>query len=368
MTPRGESKEPTNPNSPRSIDRLSEYAGLLSDVSVLIAELDVNQVTDQSEVIDHIAAQSDRTFSFELIGDHQVVIPETIRAAMPDIDQITVTISKTGVEMPSMLSIDLLSDTRIITISRSGTDEGNDEPDVLIDTSFKARPGANLLKTAKQQMRSESTKDFEDRLIPIDKVSNAELNTLIMSLIYPNAERGYQMFADVNFLSPSAYESLTESFHLSALNNNNAMSYDFKSSNSHFSFMKQEGQPISFTLIYNEDKEDRLVTMQSNMETEFRLQFTTGYEMVRSSGYTTDERMPYYPTAEELQYLRSLLVTEITRLNPTPVAFLKDGRIDDLDAETILIERGTDVLSIGQRYIREVLKELGLDAPDSGTT
>jgi hypothetical protein len=334
MIPREESKEPSNPDSPRSIDRLSEYAGLLNDVSILIAEL----------------------------GEDQVVIPQSIAEAVPDIDQITVSISKEDIDTPSILSIDFISPTRTATISRSGHGEDIGEPDMVIDTAFKARPGANLLHTAKQQLHGEVAADFEKRFKAIEKVSTAELNTLIMSLIYPDKERGYKMFADVNFLDPSAYESLKDSFRLSALNNSNSMTYDFHSSESRFSYAKQEGQPIAFSFRYLENDEGRIVTVQSNLDTDFRLQFTTDYEMVRSNGFTTDEKIPYYPTAEELRYLRYVLMTEIAALNPTPVAFLEDERIDDKDAEALFIERGGDVLS--KKYVREVLEQLGFDAPD----
>ncbi|HEY8886010.1 MAG TPA: hypothetical protein VIM31_00725 [Candidatus Microsaccharimonas sp.] len=355
MIPREEPKEPSNPDSPRSIDRLSEYAGLLNDVSILIAELEVNQITDQTE----------HNFSFELIGENQVVIPKSVRAVMPEIDQITVSISKEDIDAPSILSIEFVSDSRTVSVSRSGHGKATAEPDMMLDTAFKTHPGANLLQTAKQQLHGEPNSDFEKRFTAIEKVSNAELNTLIMSLIYPDTERGYEMFADVNFLDPAAYESLKESFRLSALNNSNSMTYDFHSSESRFSYLKQEGQPISFTFQYIENEEGRLVTLQSNMETDFRLQFTTDYEMMRSTGFTTDEKMPYYPTSEELHYLRSVLMTEIASLNPTPVAFLEDQRIDDKDAEAVFIERGGDVLS--RRYVREVLEQLGFDAPDPGT-
>lgn len=354
MIPREEPREPSNPDSPRSIDRLSEYAGLLNDVSILIAELEVNQVTDQTE----------HTFSFELFGENQVIIPPSIAAAMPDIDQITVSITKEDVDSPSILSIDFMSETKMATISRSGHHEDGTEPDMVMDTSFKARLGANLFQTARQQIQSESAAHFEKRFTPIEKVSAAELNTLIMSLIYPDAERGYEMFADVDFLNPSAYESLKESFRLSALNNSNTMTYDFHSSESRFGYMKQEGQPISFSFRYFESDASRFVTVQSNLDTDFRLRFTTDYEMVRSNGLTTDEKMPYYPTAEELRYLRSILMTEIAALNPTPVAFLEDERVDDKDAEALFMERGGDVLS--KKYVREVLEQLGFDAPDPG--
>lgn len=343
-----------NPEELTKPDRLSEYAALLSDVSTLIAELELNQISDRAA----------HTFSFELIGEHQVVIPEGIITVMPEIDQITASITKEGMDDPSMLSINLFSDSKVVMITRSGQDEETQAPEVLIDTSFHTREDGRSPKDAKRQIQTEDSEDFEKRLETVARISNPELNSFIMSLIYPDKDRGYEMFAHADFLNPSAYESLKDSFRLSALNNGSSITYKFETSESQMSYTKQEGQPTSFTLRYADQKDGHLATVYINMDADFQLQFREACEITRLSGVVTDEMMSFSPTTKELQHIRSILLTEIQSIHPTPVAFMEDEYVENKDPETLLIERKTIVLR--REYVKKVLDELNFHAPETG--
>jgi len=343
---------------PQNPDRLKVIAGLLQDVSLLITELEANQSIEQTE----------HTFEFELIGDHEAVIPPSVLKYIPNIDQISVTIGREDQEeqpspSPSFLTIDFTSPDKTITVSRSGYEDGVHDTDILMDTSFhekfsyKNDGTAFIPATAKEQMQQESTEDFLARQQQIKKISREELNILIMSLVYPDSERGYQMFTQVDLLSPNTYDSLREFFQLSAWNNRSSMTHQFENSEAQFLYHKEEGQPVSFTIHYPEDRTGQIITAQSNLDTDFRLEFNT---------YENSEKKPYFPSTDEIQYLRSILYAEAASVNPVTVSFSDNEVTSDSDPETAFIKSGKKIFS--RDHAKDILAQLSLDSTDSSAT
>jgi len=329
-------------------DRLRVYAGLLNDVSTLIAELENNQASDDSS----------HAFTFEIFGDHSVMIPKAISEALPDLDQILLTLGKDETDLRSTLSVDFLSSDKVVTVSRSGIDDDNAQPDALIHTTASKRsrtPTPLALKL--DTIQGEIDDDFTERITPIERVSKSELNALIMSLAYPDSERGYAMFADVDFLNPAVFDSLRESLRLPAMDSRSSVEYGFESNDAQFMFHKEQEQPLAFTVTYPEKMSGRTITAQSNLETDFHLIFTTYDAVFREGEFTTDEKVPYQPSTEEIQYLRSILQTEIAAINPTSAGLFEDDQtIDQNDPEKLFIESGTMIFS--KDYVKTVLDGL----------
>jgi len=326
-------------------DRLKAYAGLLYDVSSLMTELEAGRFPNHSEY----------RFTFEIIGPHQIVLPQIVSEMIPGLDQIIVTLGRsipktnTESESPTYLSIDFMSDAQQITISRSGDPSDKKEPDVLILTS-----------DPKVEIQHEATNIFQGRRQNISKVSQAELNAFMMSLVYPDAERGYEMFSEANLLKAEVYESLRGPLELSALNNTSSLRYDFESSDAKLYFYTEQGQSISFTLYYPGKVPGQVITAQNDMETSFVLRF----KLQDAEG----QAMDYLPTPEEISYLRAILNTEAAIYSPETVNMLEGDLIDFRDPEQAFIEKGKVVLSA--QHIQDTLAQLekdSLDSPDSGT-
>lgn len=346
-------------------DRLKEYAGLLYDVASLITEIEADQ--ENGEHTDH-------TFTFEVFGEHQIEIPKEVSDLMPTIDRIAVTLSKdAGASRPSVsLSIEFMSDDALLAISRSHDGETEYESDTFFDTSYHYRPGgsdqgSHAPVDARAQINTENHEAFQARLSSVDKIPTAKINTLIMSLIYPDRERGYKMFADADFLSPQAFNSLIDSFNLSTLDKVNSLGHKFTSSDALFTYYKQNDEHFSFNLQYPEKETERTIIAKSNMETDFRIEFTT-HEDTQGDPFTMGGTLPrvapYYPTTDELYYLRTILKTEIAALNPNSIEFSEDELSGGIDPEQRMIESNKIILS--KRHVRDVLEKLGFDPPNAG--
>jgi len=358
------SGEYSEANSSRSPNRLRAYAGLLQDVSILISELEANKAANQAEA----------TFSFDLIGENEIMIPEAIQQLMPDMKQITVTIGKADTEHPSYLSINFISDNKTIVISRSGMEDNEQTPDVEIDTSLQHRvdfkpDGTPYVPTSvKEQLQQESTENFEKRRSDLERITRSELNALIMSLVHPDPDRLYAQFDDVDFLSPTVHDSIRDSFEISALNNQNTVNYEFNSSDTIFNFYKREGQPVSFGVTYFDEKSERQISAQSDLETDFRIEFST-QEALQENPYFPGEnesvRTPYFPTTEEIYYLLTLLETEIGSINPSSITLMEDDLINSIDPEAQMLQKDTTILS--KTYVKRILDQFRFDSPDSGT-
>ena len=381
--------ERSNYENSRSPDRLRAYAGLLGDVSTLITELEASQES----------RQSDNSFVFELFDDETVVIPPQVKAVMPTVEQIVVTIGKNSDPLPptsvesaanisSYISVDFLSGDKIVTVSRSGDSEDKDQPDVLTDLSYSAKgtPIPFRLPTPRESINSELSDDFAARQTEIAKVPQADFNTLIMSLIYPDAERGYEMFNKVNLLRGEAYDSLKDSFKIPALNHKSSMTHRFSTDAVHFDFNKNEGQPVSFSIYYNEpvkiDGEiisGRPIVARSNLETDFKLEFQTydvrleQFEGKTKKGISVplgsmlvESATPYFPTTEDIQALRIILSHEIAAINPATVELFEDEIFDGTTPEQTFESSGKARTIFSATYIQNMLDKLGFDSPNSG--
>ena len=366
----------------RSPDRLKAFAGLLGDVSMLMGELEDTQE----------AQRADGTYTFEVFGDHQIILPPQVRTLLPDVDQVVVTIGKdtdpsSDEPIPPYLSINFHSRNAAIQVSRSTDLTDVNEPDAFIDLSSKVEdtevPFFPL--AAHARMNSENNEAFSYRHIEIDKMSQKDINTLLMSLIYPDTERGYSMFENIDLLRPDTFESMVESFKFAALGNQSSMMHEFSTSSARFDFNKQEGQPVSFSVYYNETNNGKLGTARpmvafSNLETDFRLEFRT-YEVreeqlegitrngkkVSLGSIKSEGLQPYYPTTEDLQALRTILINEIRAMNPATVPLFEDTLIGGIDPDQEFEKSGKADTILSPSHIQNILNKLGFDAPDSGT-
>lgn len=375
----------------RSPDRLEAFAGLLGDVSMLISELSNNQES----------RQADNTFTFEIIGDHHVVLPPQVLSLLPSVDQVVVTIGKeelpkpddeqsdekSSPSIPPYLSINFLSKDALISASRSIDAKDPNEPDVFLDLSSKSEftPVPFRPLAASEYINREADDDFSERRIEIGKISQKDINTLLMSLIYPDAERGYEMFENVDILRADTFDTLMDSFRLASLGHHNSVMHAFSTGPTRFNFNKQEGQPVSFSIYYNdtvngEAEAGRPIIASSNMETDFRLEFRT-YEQqeepltgrtrrganIALGSVKVESTKPYFPTTQELQLLRSILIKEILAINPTSVPIFEDTLTDNVGPEQSFEKSGKADTIFSPSYIKKMLSELGFDSPDSGT-
>lgn len=354
-----------NDGGPSSPDRLEAYAGLLGDVSRLITEVDANQRSPRSE----------HTFTFEHLSEFRAEVPQIVSELMPDLDQIDVTLIKTSPDDdmiddgPSIVSIsvDFISKTKMITMNR--TAHGSPDDDTIIDCSYRLDGlGPEPLDGSKKQMQTESENDFIQRISHFEAISKAEFNKLIMSLVYPDEQRGYEMFADADLFSPRAFESLKDSFYFTALNNQSGRGYAFTTNDARISYFKFDGQPTSFTITYPEQYIGQPITAKNDMDTDFRLRFFTT-ELVENDPFT-DGALPtqtnYFPTPSDIAYLRSIIETEVMAISPAAVGFA-DQASDELDPEVIFGDTGAKAI-ISKAHVAEVLEQLSFDPTDPGTT
>lgn len=374
MTPQ-EFTESTNTSNP---DRLKAFAGLLGDVSMLITEIEASHNGIDAEAFEKGTLNPSHTFSFEIIGEHKVEIPHKIAKLIPDIDQITVTIGQDDATAPSYISVDLISPIQTATLSRSGNPEDEPEFDQILhfDTNETAKNTITPFKVRsdKDILHGETDEEFARRIIAINKISRKEFNTLLASLVYPNEDRDYTAFERADLTSRDVFDSLKESFQLAALNNTNASMYEFSQSDTKFSYFKSDEQPLSFTIRYPEEKTGRIVVAHSNLETDFRLKFNT-YEEVSHTLHAgnvavidknlIDEAVPYYPTTDELQYVRSLLATEIVSMSPITTAN-EASLVDETTPDQALETSGRDTLIMSDVYIQNMLNRLDGDAQNPG--
>ena len=386
MTPPDRSDFPGS----KSPDRLQAFSGLLSDVSMLITELEDSQES----------RQADNTFTFELLGEHSVILPPQVLALLPDVDQVVVTIGKeetlptdkdpkkkkSDKPIPPYLSITFSSKDALISVSRSSDVKNPDEPDVFIDLSSKAEftPVPFRPLSATEKINSENEDEFSGRRIEIEKMSQKDINTLLMSLIYPDAERGYEMFEKIDLLRPDTHDDLMDSFQYAALGHQNSMTHRFTTGSTQFSFEKHEGEPVSFSVRYNETVVDevgigRPLVAFSNLETDFRLEFRTYEEQdeplegrtkkgvsVDLGSITVEGGKPYYPTTEDLQSLRSLLIEEIHAINPATVTLYQDTNVDMMSPDQTFEKSGKAGAIFSPSYLKKMLENLGFDSPDPG--
>jgi hypothetical protein len=360
-------------------DRLKAFSGLLSDVSTLITELELSRES----------RQADNTFVFELLNNNQVVLPPHVTALLPKVDQVVVTIGKEeegSITPPPYLSVHFLSQDALIAVSRSSDGKDPDEPDVYIDLSVVPQdtPVPYRPLTQSEVLGREINEAFSQRQIEVEKMSQKEINTLLMSLIYPNADRNYTRFEGVDLLRSDTFEDLLESFKYAALGHQNSMSHTFATGGARFDFNKQEGQPISFSVYYNEVLEGetetgRPIVAKSNFETDFRLVFETYEErsapltgrtekgiVVSLGEIAIDSPVPYFPSTKEIQALRKILIREINQINPATVPLYKNVLIDEVDAEQSFERSGQGDLIFSPTHIQNMLDKFGFDSPDSG--
>lgn len=362
-----ETHEQIHENTP---DRLKAYAGLLGDVSMLIDEIEASHLeTDDADMETYVPFH---TFSFELIGAHSVEIPKEILKVAPDIDHIEISIGQDEPNAPTYISVDLISETKAVLLSRSGNPEDEPEFDQVIDLSHNQED--ELRSTSLRDiLRTETDEAFAKRIVPMHKVPQEAFNRLVGSLLYPNAQKDYGAFGYANFHDHAAFDSLKESLQLAALNNVNSAMYTFARSDASFSYMKADGQPTSFTLRYPQENTGRTIVAHSNLETDFRLRFNT-YETVTHALHSPDgtritdvaisEGVPFYPSTEELTYVRELIGEEIT-VNTPAAPFDETVLIDENTPEKKFADSGMEDMIFSEEYIQNRLAQLDGDEPGS---
>ena len=372
MTQSNESESSYNPN------RLSEYAGLLSAISSLISEIELSEIgphtidTKSDKKPEKKPTELENTFNFEIIGTRNASnIPPKVSELLPDINQVVITLGQSNAKTPSYLSVDFISESGMITASRSGDPEDQPEFDSRINLSVDNISDDTVVPFAQPSRRSiiknESESDFQDRITPINKIPQAQLNALIMSLVFNGDDKDYSVYQNVDMLDPNVFSNLVESLQLAAFNHSSSPMYTFTTSDTSFSYVQLEGQPASFSIRYPEEKTGRTITAYSSFETDFQTQFytydTTRYQLAATEGINlgsvlVDEKVPFYPTTQEASYLRTIVETEMRSIGSVVTSNEEATAIDLKTPDTIFDESGKGDLIFSPVYIQNRLDEL----------
>jgi hypothetical protein len=174
--------------------------------------------------------------------------------------------------------------------------------------------------------------------------------------MYPDSERGYSMVETVDFHDPAAYDTLRESLKLAALDSEDAVQHAFATSETDFSYVKHNSDPMSFSLSFTDEISGLTVTALSDLETSFTIEFFT---------YDNEGRKPFLPTSKEIVRLTELLQQESEFISPaTTLDGMPDDSISSLETpESHVVDNGKIIHS--QKHVQNILDQLGFDSSDS---
>ena len=311
-----------------SLDILSEQAAFLQDISTLISELPSTQQ----------ASSENYMFTFPVLPlSTPYEMPAALKPLAHQIDDITIHIGDAHTpeypndeDRPAYVSVDITAGKDIYTFSRSGLVEGNNASVELrkIETSPEGEPQIDLVGT----------------------ITKAEINSLLMSIALPNAIGDYSAYEDKELQSSRAFESLKELLSQKAFSYNESLSFLLKSGEVGVNFSREAGQLTSFTLDYYDEKQRLPVSVEYDIDSDFRLSFF---------GIGDGEKQVVIPTADEISAVRSLLRQEIAGLSARRLGFYDEEIVDDQSESQRRVV--TNELT-GQA--EDVLNELGLNPPN----
>lgn len=342
----------TNPgehevNGEHTPDILHEYAGLLTDVADLI------------EAIEHspVSKELNDTFRFPAVDD-SMVIPVSVTDKIGPIETIELTLDvPSSANDPSSFSIDLIGADQMCVISRASDAREDESPDMILDLT-----STNQDNRAIHSMRND---EFEDRLIPIKKIPLNEVNALLMSLVSPDSERGYEMFESADLLAPKVLEGIRETLQYRSASRHDGLGYTFATSGeTTISYARHEGQPTSFTIMYPEHDKGRVMLAKCNLETDFQLAFSSLNVLPGLNGDMIDGLIDFHPTVRDVQKLRIILEEElevVSALTPEIIAMREEDAeaSDNTKNPTVAFDAAkNDYFS--NRYTQDTLFDLEL--------
>jgi len=321
-------KPPDWSNRDRSVDldRIRNLADLIEDVSILISSLITNRIPDCSS----------HTFNYLISQSDSIALPQIVqgRIIARQLHEVSLTLG-TEEGHPTYLSLDIIDEDGSTHISRSGTEEGKDEPDWFIDN--------NGIETK------------------TEKISQKEINWLIASLVRTNMDGDYSQFDDINFLNPELYEDLTDTLELKATSVSDTGTYIFHDGVNKLDYSLQQKQPLTFSVTFQTAKPGRLIIAQVDCQ--------IGIDVVFFA-QEGNERTKLIPDFGDIIHLRELLQQETEISNPVREA------LGHTDEEPLEVKTDDEDETEGWRTplgtsVREQpvdLNEDSLDPPDTSAT
>jgi len=355
-----------HPNGERSPDILREFAGLLTDVSDLVDSIETLEAPhDLSDFV-----------TIPVVGE-SIVIPEQVQRTIGDVQTIVLFFdipasdSDSTIQHASSLGIELIGKDKTYTLSRTSEDtsELNDYIFDIEPISPDAR--ATFGKTALKALRhdEESTDDFLKNIETVEAIDRKDLNALLMSIAFPDNERGYDMFESANLLDKDVLEKLRESVQFGLVSNHTGLGYVFNSTDASITYFRQENQPISFQISYPDYKHGRAILAQHTLETDFTIAFSTIETLPGLNNDSVDGTVDFIPSVNDLMDLRSILQTETMLLNAThgaesPLDVAEIEEVDEINVDPAVQfdKSGQDYFS--PQFTQDTLDGLNFEPSD----
>ena len=328
-------------------NRLADLGELLIDISRLI---DLLHSTNQATQIDH-------ELHFALSPENQARLPEAIKKFDPSFATVTASFERQpGEDMPrTHLSIDIIAGSKTLKITRDGSGPRDRIVDILFDTSR-----TDTAQSLRDEIRGESSDDFERRLTAVPSTSRAELNGFLMSLAFPN-NKEFSHFDDKNLLDAKALDGLVGVLAENAASAQSRGLYRFENDANvpsgiagTLTFEKND-ESESFVLTFIDPKTLQEITVSGESEPGMSLSFATFSEGV----------ITYFnPTNKELQYVHQLLKNELSGVDISPA----ETDVDDPEAIALKNVQKRDKKAL-KRLAREVghaLNQDGFNPPNTG--
>jgi len=340
---------------PQDKERLRQVGDLLIDVSTLIEALNTF----------HQADQIDYDLTFPVLPGSPIQIPEVFTPKDPD--YITITAGKTkldaredenGMFLPSQiathLSVEIIAGKDTLMITRESNDDDTEGDDIILNTT-QNNPNVAL----RDELRGETSADFEKRLTSVNKVSKAEVNSLLMSLAIPDNQE-FSHFADKDLLELNTFTYLIEALSIKALEASSKGIYMFQKSETELTFEKKDGDE-SFTIAFVNPLTNQAIIAVADTRTGFDLKFS-----IFSDGRLT----PISPTSEEIEFVHNLIREELAEVTKTTDNIDSHHLIQPNNPEDIAVKivEASDRLELElfQHEIDNVLDQDGFDTPNSG--
>lgn len=353
-------------NAEKTNDILREFAGLLTDVTDLVATIEAARLPhDKSDII-----------TVPVFGDG-IEIPRQVTAAIGEVHEVLLSFDLP--ELPeneaspyveyadprlSSVSVEFVGKEKTYYLSRVNTIETAPYDHILDIQPTTPNDRATFGQQAINALRhhSDEDEDFLKNIQEIPTITLLEFNSLLMSMVYPDKERGYEMFENANLLDPKVLENIRESIRLGLNQHMDGIGYAFNSTeHTSLSYTREQGQPVSFRLSYADFTNGRTIIAQHSLETDFTITFSTVEDLPGLNGDTVVGTVDFMPTVDDIIHLRHVLQQEITATN---TALLDIDTVDAIDAQHIdpadqFEKTGNNYFSPG--FTQETLDRLDFD-------
>ena len=330
-------EKPAKPST--ELDIIREQAAFLTEVATLIADLPEMKQPDRE----------DHAFHFPVLPySTPFDIPKSINLKPHEIDQIDIFLGDAHVpehenDKPRQpyVTVDISAGDSVYKFSRSGKEEG---PDLAL----------TKLNTANYS-QSELHTDFQNRFTDYGTVSNAELNSLLMSIAIPNEASDYNAYSNRELQSPSTFESLKELLKEKSYQTNSTYFFILKDGEAGLVFTKENSDTTSFTITYLDEKRKSPILVEYDVESDFSLRFFV---------LDGEQKQVILPTPQELRDITKLLQNEAIPYTAEQISEEAESQ-NETDPEKLLTSEPSRNELAGA--VEEVLDELGLNPPNTST-